>query len=106
MTCAASAQIRWQQRLYVAAHDMRSRRATVVVLRVTEAHGVRRQLHPRREGCEQLLFREDEVGPVVVGQFVLVAHRQRTGRARLDAQATQDAAQVVDLVDATVTLAW
>ncbi len=36
--------------------------------------------------------------PAVVGELVLVRHGQRAGRARLDAQAAQDAAQVVDLV--------
>src|SRR6202042_11448 len=40
-----------------------------------------------------------------VGELVLVGHRQRPGRARLDAQAAQDAAGVVDLVDAAVALA-
>ncbi len=43
--------------------------------------------------------------PAVVGQLVLVGHGQRPGRARLDAQPAQDAAQVVDLVDAAVPLA-
>src|SRR3546814_2065003 len=47
----------------------------------------------------------DEVLPVVVGQLVFVRHRQRTGRAGLDAQAAQDAAQVVDLIDAAIALA-
>ena len=46
----------------------------------------------------------DEVGAVVVGQLVLVGHRERPGRAGLDAQAAEDAAQVVDLVDAAVAL--
>ena len=46
----------------------------------------------------------DEVGAVVVGQLVLVGHRERPGRAGLDAQAAEDAAQVVDLVDAAVPL--
>ena len=39
-----------------------------------------------------------------VGQLVLVRHRQRPGRAGLDAQSAEDAAQVVDLVDAAVAL--
>jgi hypothetical protein len=38
-------------------------------------------------------------------ELVLVAHRQRSRRARLDAQSAEDAAQVVDLVDAAVALA-
>src|SRR5690606_22887864 len=40
-----------------------------------------------------------------VGQLVLVGHRERPGGAGLDAQAAEDAAQVVDLVDAAVALA-
>ena len=52
----------------------------------------------------QLLLGVDQVLPVVVGQLVVVAHRQRPGRAGLDAQAAEDAAQVVDLVDRAVPL--
>src|SRR5205807_10606761 len=42
--------------------------------------------------------------PAVVGDLVLVGHGQRAGRAGLDAQAAQDAAQVVDLVHRPVPL--
>ncbi len=80
------------------------RRAVVVLLVVAQAHRVRRRLHARQQRREQLLLGEDQVCPVVVGELVLVGHRQRAGRAGLDAQAAQDAAQVVDLVDAAVPL--
>src|ERR1700729_2782882 len=48
---------------------------------------------------------EDQVGPIVVGHFVVVGHRQRAGRAGFDAEPASDAAQVVDLVDAAVAFA-
>ncbi len=41
---------------------------------------------------------------VVERELVLVAHRQRPRRARLDAQPAEDAAQVVDLIDRAVAL--
>src|SRR6478609_879439 len=77
----------------------------VVALVVAEPHRVRRLLHARQQRGQQVGLLVDEVGAVVVGQLVLVGHRQRAGRARLDAQPAQDAAQVVDLVDAAVALA-
>ena len=40
----------------------------------------------------------------VVGELVVVGHRQRPGRARLDAQPAEDAPQVVDLIDGAVPL--
>src|SRR5829696_5109640 len=54
---------------------------------------------------EQHLLREDQVGPVVVGQLVVVAHRYRVERARRLAIAAEDAAREVDLVDRGVALA-
>ena len=63
-----------------------------------------RLLHARQQRGEQLALGVDEVGAVVVGELVLVGHRQRPGRAGLDAQAAEDAAQVVDLVDAAEPL--
>ena len=66
---------------------------------------MRRLLHAGQQRGQQVGLLVDQVGAVVVGQLVLVGHRQRPGRARLDAQPAQDAAQVVDLVDAAVALA-
>ncbi len=77
----------------------------VVLLGLTQAHRVRRLLHARQQRREQLLLGEDQVPAVVPGEFVLVAHGQRPGRAGLDAQPAEDAAAVVDLVDAGVPLA-
>ena len=78
--------------------------AVVVALVVAEQHRVRRLLHAGQQRGEQVGLLVDQVGAVVVGQLVLVGHRQRAGRAGLDAQPAQDAAQVVDLVDAAVAL--
>src|SRR6476660_8822511 len=78
--------------------------AVVVALVVAEPHRVRRLLHARQERRQEVGLLVDQVRAVVVGQLVLVGHRQRPGRARLDAQPAQDAAQVVDLVDAAVAL--
>ena len=87
-------------------HDSSLERAAVVgALVVTEPHRVRWLLHARQQRREQVVLVVDQVGAVVVGQLVLVGHRQRPGRTGLDAQAAQDAAQVVDLVDAAVALA-
>src|SRR6478736_8651946 len=77
----------------------------VVALVVAEPHRVRRLLHARQQRGQQVGLLVDQVGAVVVGQLVLVGHRQRAGRARLDAQPAQDAAQVVDLIHAAVALA-
>ena len=79
--------------------------AVVVALVVAEPHRVRRLLHAGQQRGEQVGLLVDQVRAVVVGQLVLVGHRERPGRAGLDAQAAQDAAQVVDLVDAAVALA-
>src|SRR5688572_12587191 len=54
---------------------------------------------------QQHLLREDEVGAVVVGQLVVVAHRDRVERARGLAVAAEDAAGEVDLVHRRVALA-
>src|ERR1700730_4500223 len=63
-----------------------------------------RRLHAGLEWRYQLLLGPDQALAAVVGQLVLVRHGQRPGRARLDAQPAQDAAQVVDLVDPAVAL--
>src|SRR3954470_20737416 len=83
----------------------RERPRVVVALVVAELHRVRRLLHAGQQRREQVGLLVDEVRAVVVRQLVLVGHRERPGRARLDAQAAQDAAQVVDLVDGGVALA-
>src|SRR3954463_7159219 len=54
---------------------------------------------------EQHLLGEDQVGAVVVGELVLVAHRDRVERAGDLAVAAEDAAAEVDLVDRGVALA-
>src|SRR5690606_7419587 len=77
----------------------------VVLLGFAEVQRVRRLLHPRQQRREQLLLREDQILPAVPRQLVLVAHGQRTGRARLDAQPAEDAPSVVDLVHLRVPLA-
>ena len=77
----------------------------VVLLGLAEAHRVRRGFHARLQRRHELLLGPDQGFPAVVGELVLVGHGQRAGRARLDAQPAQDAAQVVDLVDAAVPLA-
>ena len=77
----------------------------VVLFVLAEPHRVRRRLHARLQRRDQLLLGPDQAFPAVVGQLVVVGHGQRPGRARLDAQPAQDAAQVVDLVDAAVPLA-
>ena len=79
--------------------------AVVVALVVAEPHRVRRLLHAGQQRGEEVGLLVDQVGTVGVGQLVLVRHRQRARRAGLDAQPAEDAAQVVDLVDAAVALA-
>src|SRR5882757_720475 len=76
----------------------------VVLLVVAEAHRMRRRLHAGQQRGHQLLLGVDELLAIVECQLVLVAHRERTGRARLDAQAAENAAQVVDLIDLAVAL--
>jgi hypothetical protein len=66
---------------------------------------VRRLLHAGEQRSQQVGLLVDQVAAVVVGELVLVGHRQRPGRASLDAEPAEDAAQVVDLVDAPVALA-
>src|SRR6202034_3986667 len=86
-------------------HDPGAAEAVVVLLVIAEPHRVRRGLHVGEQRNQQLLLGPDEALAVVVGDLVLVGQRQRAGRARLDAQAAEDAAQVVDLVDVAVPLA-
>src|SRR3954451_16104250 len=66
-------------------------------------------LAPQRRPVEGLgeehLLGEDQVGAVVVGHLVVVAHRDRVERARDLAVAAEDAARQVDLVDGGVALA-
>ena len=59
---------------------------------------------PAAQRREQVLLLADHPGARRTGELVLVGHGQRARRARLDAQAAEDAAQVVDLVDAAVPL--
>src|SRR5215208_6253153 len=54
---------------------------------------------------EQHLLGEDQVRPRVVGELVVVAHRDRVERARDLAVAAEDAAREVDLVHRGVALA-
>src|SRR4051794_30736332 len=66
-------------------------------------------LAPQRRPVEGLgeehLLGEDQVGAVVVGHLVVVAHRDRVERARDLAVAAEDAPRQVDLVDGGVALA-
>ncbi len=59
----------------------------------------------RRRRLQQLLLRPDRVLARGERHLVVVRQRQRARRARLDAQAAHDAAQVVDLVVLRVALA-
>src|SRR5690349_15409015 len=54
---------------------------------------------------EEHLLGEDHVRALVVGELVVVAHRDRVERARDLAVAAEDAARHVDLVDRRVALA-
>ena len=78
--------------------------AVVVAVVGALDHGVRRGDHPGHERAEQVGLLVDQRRPAGVGQLVLVGHGQRARGAGLDAQPAQDAAQVVDLVDAPVAL--
>src|SRR5215218_2549589 len=65
---------------------------------------VRRGLGPGGHGGEQVGLVVDQRLAGLLGQLVLVRHGQGPGRAGLDAQAAEDAAVVVDLVDGRVPL--
>src|SRR5205823_2961570 len=54
----------------------------------------------------QLRLRVDRVLPVGEGELEQLRLRDRLRRARLNAEVTVDAAQIVDLVDESVPLAW
>src|SRR4051812_33807280 len=54
------------------------RAAVVVTLVLTEAHRVGWLLHAGQQRRQQVLLLVDQVRAVVVGQLVLVGHRQRT----------------------------
>ena len=69
----------------------------VVVVGAAVGHRVRRGGHPGLQRGQQFVLAVDQVAAVVVGQLVVVGHGQRPGRASLDAQAAEDAAQHVDL---------
>src|SRR5690606_14118383 len=77
----------------------------VVLFGLAQTHRVRRLLHARRERGEEHLLGVDQRLTAAVGELVLVRHRERPGRARLDAEPAEDAPQIVDLVRAPVALA-
>src|SRR5437763_6711113 len=66
-------------------------------------------LGPQRRALQRLgqehLLGEDEIGAVVVGELVVVAHCDRVERARQLAVAAEDAARQVDLIHGGVALA-
>src|SRR5437016_3626157 len=66
-------------------------------------------LGPQRRALQRLgqehLLGEDEIGAVVVGELVVVAHRDRVERARQLAVAAEDAARQVNLIHRGVALA-
>ena len=59
----------------------------------------------RGEGLEELLLAADQGADVVGGQFETVAVGDGVGGAGFDAIAAEDAARVIDIVDAGVALA-
>src|SRR5580704_333821 len=63
------------------------------------------QRRPLERLGEQHLLGEDQVRAVVVGELVVVAHRDRVKRARDLAVAAEDAARQVDLIDRRIALA-
>src|SRR3954452_2797551 len=71
--------------------------------------GVSLALRAQRRALERLaqqhLLGEDEIGALVVGHLVVVAHGDRVERARDLAVAAEDAAREVDLVHRRVALA-
>ncbi len=76
----------------------------VVIFVITETARVWRLLHALLEGSQQLVLRPNVLGTRGVGHLEIVRHRQGTSWACLDAHSAQNAAQIVDLVNATVTL--
>src|SRR5665811_143951 len=85
--------------------DRQLRTAVVVDFIVAEHHLVRRLHHAREQRRKQIGLFVDERFAAVVGKFKLVGHRQCARRARLDAESAQDAAQIVDLIDAAISFA-
>src|SRR5436305_852417 len=78
-------------------------------MELTSAPSSSLALIPQRSALERLgeqhLLGEDQVGAVVVGELVVVAHRDRVEGARDLAVAAEDAARHVDLVHGRVALA-
>src|SRR2546428_3435789 len=56
-------------------------------------------------GLEQHLLGVDEAGPIEIGQLVLGPQPNRVDRTRLFTEATEDAADHIDLIDRRVALA-
>ena len=77
----------------------------VVLVGRTLRPGMRRREHVLQQRGQQPVLLVDQAGAVIVGHLVVIGHRQRPGRAGLDAQAAADAAQIVDLVHPAVALA-
>src|SRR5271170_7389291 len=71
---------------------------------LTGSLAFRPQRRPLDRLGEQHLLGEDQIRAGVVGQLVVVAHRDRVERAGDLAIAAEDAAAEVDLVDARVAL--
>src|ERR671927_2040799 len=81
---------------------MKNRTSSIV--RRERLLALRPERRPLQRLRQQHLLREDEVGPVVVGHLVVVAHRDGVEGARDLAVAAEDAAREVDLVDRGVAL--
>src|SRR3954453_5814747 len=82
---------------------MKNRTASIV--RRERLLSLRPQRRPLQRLGQQHLLGEDEIGAVVVGHLVVVAHRDRVERARDLAVPAEDAAREVDLVHGGVALA-
>ena len=53
-----------------------------------------------------MILGEDQPTAIVIGKFVLIGHRERASWAGFNAQTTEDAAQVIDLIHAAIALTW
>src|SRR5674476_462847 len=95
-----------RRRLCSGRSDDRQLRPTVVIaFIIAEHHRVRRLHHAREERSEQIGLFVDQRFASGVGELILVGHRERTGRARLDTQSAKYAAQIVDLINAAISFA-
>ena len=67
---------------------------------------MRRHQHTLAKWGQEIFLFEDQLTARIISQLIFVGHGEGTCWASFNAETTEDATQVIDLVDLAVTLSW